>query len=276
MNEPTHIDFGITRDGLTQLRRHWRADDPWAAAIVVHGIAEHSGRYGHVGARLADRGIETVAFDARGFGQSGGHRAYVGTFDEYLDDVEDHLAVARGLGVPVGLLGHSLGGLIALAYALGPDRPRPDFVVVSAPALGADVPWFLRRVAPVLGRTVPRLRVRNVFDPEVLSRDPAVQEGYASDDLMERSTTARLGAEMFATMDRVCARLAELDVPTLVVHGSDDRLVPPGHSEPLDLVECVERRVYPEYRHELFNEYGWERVVDDGVEWIRAVVDESP
>src|SRR5690606_14257762 len=146
------VDHGLTRDGLMQLRRRWRPPEPPTAAILlVHGITEHSGRYEHVGRWLADAGFDVVAIDARGAGESGGRRSYVDRFADFVDDVEDQLVEVRRLGVPVVLLGHSMGGLIALDLATS-DRPQPDLVVVSGPALGAQVPLRLRLLAPLAGR----------------------------------------------------------------------------------------------------------------------------
>ena len=122
------VDFGVNRVGLTQLRRHWRPDDaPWAAALVVHGLNEHSGRYEHVGRSLAGAGIEAIAFDQRGFGQTGGERGYIDDIDDFCDDVEDQLAEVRRLGLPTVLIGHSMGGLVSTAYAM---RPSSEIVPV--------------------------------------------------------------------------------------------------------------------------------------------------
>jgi len=142
------IDYGVTRDGLTQLRRRWKAaGTARAIVLIVHGISEHSGRYEAVGQQLAEAGFHVVAYDHRGHGQSGGRRTYVDSFDELLDDLEDHLSEVRQLGLPVVVLGHSMGGLIATAYAVS-SRPQPHYLVLSAPALGAEVPSWQRVAAP--------------------------------------------------------------------------------------------------------------------------------
>ena len=139
-----------TRDGLVLRTYVWPADSPRAHLLLVHGVAEHAGRYAHVGAQLARAGITTHAFDLRGFGGSGGHRAYVDRWPRFYDDLEDRLTEVRvaAAGLPVVLYGHSMGGLIALGYALAePPRPLPDLLVLSAPAIDATVPEWKRVLA---------------------------------------------------------------------------------------------------------------------------------
>jgi alpha-beta hydrolase superfamily lysophospholipase len=235
--------------------------------LIVHGIGEHSGRYEHVGSYLAARGIDVLAFDNRGFGQSGGKRGHVGRFDEFLDDVEDLLAERRRLSVPVVLFGHSLGGLIAATYLVG-GRPRPDLAVLSSPALQAVVPSWQRATTPVLGRLAPRLFVPSRIDGTLLSRDPAVGERYRRDPLVVGGATAGLARAVFETMDATNAALARLSLPALVVHGEGDDLVPASASAALEALPNVTRRLYPEFRHECFNEPEHTEVLADLVTWL--------
>ncbi len=254
-------------DGTTIFRRTWDTADPKASMLIVHGLGEHSGRYDHAGAYFAGRGIATSAFDLRGFGQSEGHRAYVETFDRYLDDVEQQLAWAGRPGVPTVLLGHSLGGLIALSYAES-DRSAPDLLVLSAPALAADVPVIKKVAAKLLSRVLPKLALPNDIEGEQLSRDPAVGEAYFADPLVHTKTTARLGAELFAAMDRAAARLDRLFVPAFVIHGGADTLVPPTASAPLANLANVQRRLFPQFRHECFNERDKEEALAAVADWV--------
>ena len=261
------VDFGLTRDGHVQLRRHWPADHPRAAVLLIHGISEHSGRYEHVGLFLAERGFDVVAIDLRGFGQSGGRRAFVNTFDEYLDDVEDQLAEIRALGVPVVLLGHSMGGLIALSYALS-GRPAPDLLALSAPALGANIPAPLRALTPLLALLAPRLRVPSPIKGEMLATDPAVGEAYFADPLIVRFVTPGLGHALMLQMAWTNENLTRLAIPTLVMHGADDPLVPPRSTRPLADLALVTRRTYPALRHEIFNEPARFAILQELADWL--------
>src|SRR5438876_556527 len=135
--------FVRSRDGL-DLRTYWwpAVGTARAHVLLVHGIAEHAGRYPRVVSQLPGAGIAIHTYDQRGFGRSGGHRAYVDRWSQYHDDVEDRLAEVRSAadGLPVVVYGHSMGGLIALGYVLAdPPRPLPDLLVLSAPAIDAVV-----------------------------------------------------------------------------------------------------------------------------------------
>lgn len=261
------VDHGRTRDGIEQVRRQWPADDPRAAVLLVHGIGEHCGRYEHVARQLSDAGLYTVGFDQRGFGASGGRRAFVESFTQYHDDVEDLLSEVRELELPTVLLGHSMGGLVAISYVLR-DRPPPDLMVLSAPALGAEAPEWMRKATGPMSRLAPRLRMQTPFDTSVLSRDPRVGQDYEADPLVERSTTARLGAEILENIDWCRERIHEIDVPTLLLHGDEDLLVPAWSTEITDTVASVERRVIEGARHEIFNEPDGPAAVADVIAWL--------
>ncbi len=266
-----------TADDGTPLRvRHWQSvGPPWAAIVLVHGLAEHSGRYEHVGSWLAEAGLEVSAADLRGFGGSGGRRAWVERWSILHDDLEERLASIRAgtPGLPVVLYGHSLGGLVALGYAVAlPARPLPDALVLSAPALDATVPGWKRRMARLLNALAPTLTVPNGFDGALLSRDGEVGRRYVADPLNHHSTTVRLGAETLIEQARVRAALARLSIPTLVYQGGADRLVPASALEPLAGLPSVTMRAYPGLRHESHNEPEGREVIADVVAWLRAAV----
>ncbi len=261
-----------TSDGLTQLRRRWPVVSPKAAVLLVHGIGEHSGRYEHVGKFLAANGYDVLAADNRGFGQTGGERAYVDTFDQYLDDIEALIEERTSLGVPTVLLGHSLGGLIVATYLVA-DRPAVSLGVLSAPALAAVVPAWQRYAAPVVGKLRGRQFIPAEIDGDVLTRDKAVQEAYMNDPLVIKGATARLGAEIFTTMRETTERLHLLKLPLYVLHGDADALVPPAASAPLDRLANVTRRMWPGLRHECFNEPEQVEVMTEMVAWLDAQVE---
>jgi alpha-beta hydrolase superfamily lysophospholipase len=259
-------------DGTELATRHWAVADgrrPWATLLIVHGLGEHSGRYEHVGARLAEAVIDVYAYDQRGFGASGGRRAWVDRWSRFHDDLAERLAATRAAaaGGPVVLYGHSLGGLVALGYAL--TDPKLDALVLSAPALDANVPAWKRVLARVLGVAVPTLEVKNALNTSVLSRDPQVGVRYLADPLNHHLTTTRLGLEFLREQARVRAALSGLRVPTLVIHGEADQLVPTRASAPLGEVPSVTRRTYPALRHEMHNEPEGPAVVDEVIAWLR-------
>ena len=258
------------RDGTTLFTRHWPATgNPRSAVVLVHGIAEHAGRYQHVGEALAARGHDVRATDLRGFGRSAGRRAWVGGWEEYLDDLAGDLESARPLEVPVVLLGHSLGGLIALSYALS-DHPRPDLLVLSAPAVDAAIPLYKKLAARVLGALSPGKEIGNGLDGSQLSRDPSVGERYFADPLVYPRTTLGLGRAALLAGDRARAMSGGLSIPTLVIHGGADTIIPPPISASLGGQPGVERVVFPPFRHESFNEEGGTHAIAAVAAWIEA------
>lgn len=277
------VDSATSRDGIRLSTRHWVAGTPgdgtrtrhWpdeaprAGVLIVHGVGEHAGRYEEVGAQLGAAGLETFSWDLRGFGSSGGERAWVDRFDRFHDDVEDRLAATRAAlpGRPVVLYGHSMGGLISLGYALS-DRPKPDLLVLSAPGIDDDLAGWKHKLAPILARVAPKLRIPNGIAPDMLSRDETRQEAARTDALMVGASTAKLGAAAFAEQARVRAAMATLSIPTLVIHGLDDPVVPARATESLADLPGVTRRTYPGVRHELHNEPEGPAVIADVITWI--------
>jgi len=260
----THV---TAKAGTEQLRRRWAVDKPRAALLLVHGIAEHSGRYDHVGSYFADHGIDAISFDLRGHGESAGRRGHVDSFDDHLDDVEEMLDERRTLGVPTVLMGHSLGGLICATYMVR-GRPAPDLLVLSSPALAADVPGWQRVAATVLGRVAPTTAIKSDLDGALLSRDESVGARYRDDPLRVQVTTARSGSQMFAAMRSTTEHLDRITIPTYVLHGSEDRLVPPSASEPFTALPNATRVLHPGLRHECFNEPERAEVLAGVLAWL--------
>ena len=262
------IDKAPPRAALTERPRGGRPEGPARAAVLLlHGIAEHSGRYQNVGDRFAAAGFDTVAIDHRGYGLSGGRRGHCDRWSQFSDDVADQLFEVRKLGLPTVLLGHSLGGLMATRFVVD-DRPEPDLLVLSGPALGAQIPRRLRIAAPVLGRLLPNLEIKDEGDPSLLSSDPRVGELFYADPLRVPNPTARMGMEILRAISQARAGIERVTMPTLVVHGGDDALVPPEASEIFETLPNAERIVYPGLRHEVFNEPTGTEVIDRVVAWI--------
>ena len=263
-----------SRTGVPLLARRWPSvGTPRAGVLIVPGLAEHSGRYERTGAILAATGLEVASFDLEGFGASGGRRAYVRSWDTWLDDVADRLAALRAVvdALPVVLMGHSMGGLVALTYAES-DRPQPELLILSAPWIADDQPEWRRLLARVLGRIVPTASVANPFDGASLSRDPQVGIDYAADPLAWHRITMGLGRAAIAAQSRAVADVDRVHVPLLVIHGGDDPLVPVASSELFTRLPDVQRTVYPGLRHETLNEPEGPQVAADIAVWIGSRV----
>lgn len=266
-----------TADGLLLQRYRWLPPDAARGAVVlVHGIAEHAGRYGHVAAYLNGAGYAVEAFDLRGHGRSEGPRAYVTDFAAYLDDLDRVLAQVRAAhpGVPLFLLGHSMGGMIATHHVLE-RQPRLDGLVLSAPALAAGTDFSALRsaAARLLGRFLPRLPVQKL-EAAHLSHDPAVEAAYESDPLVWRGwLRAGMGAAMLRTLAAIERREPELALPLLVLQGTADEIVNPGGADRLVRRAASADKTfvrYEDFYHEIFNEVGKERVLADVRAWLDA------
>lgn len=251
----------------TELVRDWAPEgDPRATIVLVHGIAEHSGRYERTGSLLSDAGFHVRSFDLIGHGATGGHRVDIEDWDHFHTQLQDHMEWAREEGRPLVLFGHSMGGNLVLEYAMS-KSPSPDLIVASAPALGGGAGWQ-RALAPIMARLAPTLATPLMLKGDQLSRDPDVGEAYFSDPLVATKASNRLGAALFQAMDNVRTRAHEITILTLVLHGGADTIVPPQSTAPLGELPAFERRVYPKLRHEILNEPEGPEVVQDIIDWI--------
>ena len=265
-----------TPDGLRLFRRAWQPEAPHHVVVLVHGYAEHSGRYDETGAAFAATGLAVESFDLRGHGRSDGPRCHVDSFDQFLDDLDRVLAHARDeyAGLPIHLMGHSMGALITLAH-LVERKPVVASAVVSGPPLSmADAPALKLFVGKLLNRIWPRFALKMNLDAEGLSRDPEVGRRYLADPLVERIMTAGLAVELSGAVGRTAAAAAEVAVPLLALCGEADPICPPTATR--DFMEQVTTtgsryRAYPELRHEILNEPEREGVRSDILDWWREL-----
>lgn len=261
-----------SRTGVELATREWLPPGkPKAGILIVHGLAEHSGRYLHVADAWTGRDFVVHAYDQRGHGESGGVRTHVDDWDTFLDDLEDRLsAMAFEVKAPVVLYGHSVGGLVALDYCLTRSEVLPELLILSAPAVQATVSKWKQLLAPILAKVMPKATLPLDLEGHQLSRDAEVGEAYFGDPLVETKATARFGAEALAAQKRVREMMDSLKIRTLVIAGGNDEIVPPHSSHSLGEVQGVDRKLYPNLRHELHNEPEGPQVVADIADWIEA------
>jgi alpha-beta hydrolase superfamily lysophospholipase len=249
----------------------WSAAEPRCIVLIAHGYGEHAGRYEHVAQRLVeDLGASVHAPDHRGHGRTGGATGLVADGEAITSDLHEVSDAARAAhpGLPVALIGHSMGGLIATRYAqrFGDELAA---LVLSGPVIGGN-PAFEQLLAMDPIPDVP-------IDPSVLSRDPSVGEAYAADELVYHGPFQRVTLEqLFTAIGRVAEGPSLGDLPTLWIHGSEDELVPLDVTRPA--VERLrgthfEEHIYEGARHEVFNETNRDEVLDDVVAFLRAALD---
>lgn len=265
-----------TADGL-RLTGWLRVPDgaPRGLVALVHGMGEHSRRYDHLAEYWAAHGFASAGFDMRGHGRSPGARGHTPSYEALMDDVARFLARATAAvpDVPVALYGHSMGGNLVLNYAIR-RQPRLACIVATSPylRLAFALPAWRVRIARVLHRVVPALGQHTGLDASALSRDAAVIARYRADPLVHGRITLGFFTHVHAAGESIIARAAELPAPTLVVHGTDDRITSLDGSRAFVTASNgkAELRVVDGARHETHNEPEWERTAADVLGWIES------
>ncbi|RZF26407.1 alpha/beta hydrolase [Paraburkholderia sp. UYCP14C] len=271
-----------TGDGIELPLYRWRPSGPLRATVaLLHGLAEHAGRYAAIAGRLNAAGIELVAIDLRGHGHAPGKRAYLKRFDDYLLDAQALLDAAAQSCAPLFLMGHSMGGAVAALYAierLDASGRRLAGLILSSPALapGRDVPKWMLALSQVISRVYPSFPAMKI-DPALLSRLQPVVNANINDPLVHHDAIcARTGAELLLAMARIERGRAELRMPLLVFHGTEDKLTEPDGSRAFGAHAGSPDKtltLYDGSYHETMNDLDRDRVIDALIEWIerRAV-----
>jgi len=249
--------------------------------LLVHGLGEHAGRYGHVMDRLAGEGWQTLAYDQRGHGRSPGPRGGIPSTEALLADLGTVVHHARhALPGPLLLLGHSLGGLLAGRYVAEglSAAPAPwwhvvDGLVMSSPALDPGMNAFQKALLAVAAPLAPDAALGNGLKPAWVSRDPAVVRAYMADPLVHDRITPRLVRFIVDAGALVRARAAQWQVPTLLQYAGADRCVAPAGSAAFAAAAppAVLRALrYDGLAHEIYNEPEQARVLADLAGWLAA------
>lgn len=248
----------------------WRWDPPEVRGdvLLVHGLAEHLGRYGHVVRALNAAGYRVTGVELRGHGSSDGRRGHVDTWAQYVEDLR---AAAAAIGGPHAILAHSMGGLVALDHL---REGSAWAAVVTAPLLGVAVrpPRWKVAAANVLSRWLPRLPMSNELDTRDISTDPEVVRAYEADPLVYGTVTPRWFTEMNAARERVLAHAERYEVPLLAAWGTGDRITSGAAIEAFAsrYGGPVETRPYEGLFHEILNEPDKEAILDGIVTWLDA------
>jgi alpha-beta hydrolase superfamily lysophospholipase len=218
----------IGKGGLEIFFQQWEVTNPKAILVIIHGLGEHSGRYGNLIDALQNKGIAIYALDHRGFGRSGGKRGYVDSFMDYIYDMKIFVNMIKDKhpNKPVIMLGHSMGGVLALKYALTHAEDL-DALILSSPGLvpAIKVPAWKKNLAIFLSSKIPSLTMPSGLDATTISRDKEVVKQYLADPLVHDKVTPRFYVEMMNTIDECINRCGEIKHPLLLFHGTADALV---------------------------------------------------
>ena len=246
---------------------------PKAILIIAHGLSEHKGRYLPLQTDLARAGFGSYAYDQRGFGRSNGARTYVERYTDFFLDMKEVIGFARAAhpGLKATILAHSFGGAVAAAFCI--DYPREaDALVLSAPAYDVpSLPLRLQLLGYLLNPFFPARPFRYDSDAQKLSHDPQVGIAFKSDPLVQQAGTPRFYIEFRKMNDRLHQMAGRIVIPTLILQGSEDRIViPEGARRLLERIGSADKKLiwYDRFYHEVFNEVGRERVVADLIAWL--------
>lgn len=274
----THVPGAFAApDGVELFEQRWTAPEPvHGHVIVVHGYGEHSSRYGHIAERLTAEGYSVYAYDQRGHGNSPGRTGYVPSFSRLVEDLQAYSGYVfpDPPDEPLFVLGHSMGGLVVVAWALK-YSPNVRGLVISSPLLegGDNVPPIQRKLAPIVARIAPHAPAL-VLETKALSRIPEVVQRYEDDPLVYHGKIGtRTGYEFMRTIAGVQANLSKLTLPFIVLHGTDDRLAPYAGAEVLyeraGSADKTLKRFDGGY-HELFNDLGSEDFFAAVLDWLKS------
>lgn len=267
MTDRTGSDTFASTNGATIFEQWWRPEgEPRAVVAICHGYAEHSGRYAQVAADLNARGYVVEALDLRGHGRSSGERVAIDHYDEYLDDLDGFLGRVRGRnpGKKLFLLGHSMGGGAVTNYVIARRHGLNGLILSGAGMLGPRP-----QPNPNQPAAAPAPLPANA-----ISRDPAVVAAYENDPLVYRGLrNPKMTDASRPAYERVQARMGEIDLPLLIMHGTGDLLVPYQGSEILmERAASKDKtlKLYAGLYHEILNEPERDLVVADVIAWLDA------
>lgn len=263
-----------TFNNNTFLLRTWQTENPRANIFIVHGYAEHSGRYAETAGVLNKAGYSVYAFDRRGEGESDGKRAVVNNFDEQVLDLKTVIGKVEKGNLKLFLYAHSLGGLISTKYVIDHNAEGLDGLILSGPLLmpDEDMSPFLQKIAGFVGRVLPFLPVVKV-DTSLVTQVEAERQAYDEDPLVYHGATkARTAFEFLRTMRYVQKKFKTIQLPFLVMHGGADKLSNPKGSQLMyDEASSEDKsiKIFDGFYHEIMREPDKQLFFDTLVNWLK-------
>ncbi|HEY5729067.1 MAG TPA: lysophospholipase [Anaerolineales bacterium] len=264
-------------DDVTFYMQGWEPEGkPKAIVCLIHGLGEHTGRYAHAGKALNDAGYALFGFDLRGHGKTGGARGHIPSLDVALQDIHQFVGFQRQNfpGIPLFLYGHSLGGMLTLAYAIEYGKELQGVIATGA---GFRSPLEEQKakisLIKILGSLLPGLTLPSGLDPATISRDHTVVQKYMDDPLVHGRLSAGLGKAMLTGVNLCFSRAKEIKPPLLLMHGTEDRLVYASGSEEFARLASesnadVTLKLWDGLHHEIHNEPEQAEVFKAMTEWL--------
>ena len=275
-----HESLLTGRHGQLHGRLWCQASNPVGVVVVIHGLGDHGGRYQSLAQVMGAKGWCTYAFDLPGHGRSPGGRGRVDSFLGLLADIEASCRTVRERfsGVPLVLLGHSMGGNLVLNYLLRclegalASETKPDGVVLCGPMLLPPVPPPRPHIfaAWLTGYLMPWIQIERPVDVEMLTGDQHQAEMITEDRWMHTRITLYLATQLLSQGRWALDHARRIDVPSLVMYGEDDSLIARSACENLAIRggDHVTLRQWPRLRHDLFHDQGSQEVCQFVSAWL--------
>ncbi len=260
--------------GVRLFYRHVPVENAKAVVALVHGFAEHSGRYEHVTSALNEADIAVTAIDLRGHGNSEGRRGHINRFQDYLDDLGALVDFAQNEhpDLPLFIVGHSMGGLVVASYVASDPEGVSGFAL-SSPAIGfsVKVPGWKKGLARGMSKIVPTLSLPTGLDSRHLSHDPGVVAAYEKDAMIFSVASSRWYTEVTDAQGHLMDRASDMDRPFLLMAAGDDRLCDVKTASAFyDRFGGADKTqtIYEGFFHEIFNEVDGDEPISELVSWI--------
>jgi alpha-beta hydrolase superfamily lysophospholipase len=270
----------VLSDVGERYRRSWLPPEPTRVLVLVHGFAEHTGRYDEMAMHFAERGFATHAYDQAGHGRTRGARGHIDRFDRLVEELARfiELVALDHPGLPITLVGHSMGGLVVAAAAIF-AQPKVDRIILSGALLDLGGGGGMRRelslyAARILSVLAPRVGLATGLDPDGLSRDPEVVRRYREDPYVKDRMSARFAAGLNQLVARVGPAAGRVERPILILHGEADPICSPLGSQRFHagltqrLAQTSALRIYPDLRHEIFQEPERKEIWQEMLDWL--------
>ncbi|SHJ79863.1 Lysophospholipase, alpha-beta hydrolase superfamily [Dethiosulfatibacter aminovorans DSM 17477] len=268
-----------TKDNLVLACRKNEVENPKAVFVIVHGFAEHMGRYEYLVKKMNEDGISTYRFDNRGHGKSQGKRGHLENYMDLVTDADGIVDVARdeNPGKPIYMMGHSMGGFITLLYGITyPDKLKGQVLSGAASYYNDELKGLKGRFMKLANNIKPDFYIKNDLS-ENLSRDPDVVNRYRNDELCFDKATAGFYYQFLVSgTDYLVKNLSKYEYSCLILHGGNDKIIPKEASVNLyESISSIDKsiKIYPGLYHEIFNEKERDEVIDHLLKWINERVE---
>lgn len=242
--------------------------------VIVHGFAEHLGRYDYITKRLNDKGYGVYRFDNRGHGKTKGEKGHIEKFEEFLYDTDTivDLAKKENPDVPIYMLGHSMGGFITASYGVKyRDKLKGQILSAAATAISPQVKGIKGNIFKIINKVAPKIRIKNPITT-ALCKNPEVVEKYLKDPLNLKDATLNFYVEfLIRGVNWLNENMDKYSYPCLILHGSEDKIVFKEASENFyDKISSKDKKliIYDGLYHEIMNEITRDQVIDDICNWL--------